>query len=489
GYHWGFDWLAAILFKLLPISSLNLYFRLLPLVMAFVLGVLSLWLGRVLTKRWLPGVIFVFLNFFAGSFGYWVTLIREGSVGGESLFWAMQSISTLINPPFALSLVILLLLLLVWHRVEKKGQLKWALVLGLGFASLALIKVYAGVVAGLGLAVFALLKRRRFDWLICLVAGSVSVLLLIWMGVWGGPSVLVFRPLWFPHTLVESLDKLYWPVVAVLRSNLQLQAFSWKLPFWLGLELFLVLVFLLGNMGTRILGLIAWLRVWRQKSDQNFHLLLSLILGFGLILPLLFVQSGTSWNTIQFFYYFLFGANLYLALFLDRLWTGRRYWLFFLVLGLTIPTTLSTLRGYLGNPPPASAPVAEVEGLTFLRQQSSGVVLTYPFDPYLKGSLKTPIPLYRYETTAYVSALSGQSSFMEDQMNLEITNYPWQERKQEMEKFFASSDSIWARGFLLNNQIDYLYLVDDQQFVLPASDLGLEMIFDNGPVRIYRVQR
>lgn len=37
------------------------------------------------------------------------------------------------------------------------------------------------------------------------------------------------------------------------------------------------------------------------------------------IIPTLFVQKGTAWNTIQFFYYFLFFSNIFFAQFITDL--------------------------------------------------------------------------------------------------------------------------------------------------------------------------
>jgi hypothetical protein len=78
---------------------------------------------------------------------------------------------------------------------------------------------------------------------------------------------------------------------------------------------------------------------------------------------------------------------------------------------------------------------------------------------------------------------------LEDEMNLDITGFDWQSRRLESEKFFKSNDEFFARGFLVNSQIDYIYLVNDQTFSLDKSKLQLTQIFDNNEVKIYKVQR
>jgi hypothetical protein len=95
--------------------------------------------------------------------------------------------------------------------------------------------------------------------------------------------------------------------------------------------------------------------------------------------------------------------------------------------------------------------------------------------------------MYSYETTAYVSALSDKTTYLEDEMNLEITGYDYKKRHQESINFFSSKSNFEARGFLLNNKIDYIYLVNDQKLPFQYKDLGLEEIFNNGHNSIFKV--
>jgi uncharacterized membrane protein len=153
-----------------------------------------------------------------------------------------------------------------------------------------------------------------------------------------------------------------------------------------------------------------------------------------------------------------------------------------------VPTTFSTLKQYLGFPPPAAIPFEELEALEFLRKQPERVVLTFPYLSSLKSEkrMTAPIPVYAYETTAYVSAFSGKQTFLEDEMNLEISGYKFGERRKEIEKFFSTNDKDWARSFLSNNKINYIYLLRGQKINLGENDLGIKLIFDNGTARIYQ---
>jgi len=74
-------------------------------------------------------------------------------------------------------------------------------------------------------------------------------------------------------------------------------------------------------------------------------------------------------------------------------------------------------------------------------------------------------------------------------MNLDITGFDWKQRRLESEKFFTTQDEFFARGFLINNNISYIYLINDQNFSLTTFNLQVDEIFNNSQVRIYKVRR
>jgi hypothetical protein len=493
-YHWGFDLVASWVDRIVPLKTINIYFQFLPIIFSFAIGGVSYLLAYKITKNKLTSVIFMLLNYFSGSLGWVVSLAKSGRIGGESFFWSMQSISTLINPPYALSLIIFLTGLILWNMKRDKNNFFWAVAVGIIFGSLSFIKIYAGILAGFSLVFFWIIKtikrkNNRFDLIVPLTAGLTSLFFLKIMGVLSASGSLIFNPLWFPHSLIESLDRLYLPSLASLRYNLWHQGLSIKLPFLVAIEILLVLVFIIGNMGTRVFGYFNLLKKIKKKVLTNFDLLVLFLQILSVGLPLLFVQNGTTWNTIQFFYYGQIFANFYFAQFLNKLVKNKKFLSLTIIILATVLTTISTLDNYLGYPPPAHLPLNELRALNSLEKKENDIVLTYPYDKYKKNKLSTPIPVYLYETTAYVSAFSAKTSYYEDEINLEITGYSWQERKTQSEKFFSTDDTIWARGFLLNNGIDYIYLVDEQKLSMKPNSLGLEMIFDQENVKIYQVKK
>jgi len=479
GYHWGYDLLLGTINKYLPISVSKLHFQVLPFIFSFFLGVISFYLGKLLTGSKLVGFWFAFLNYFANSLGWVVNLIRNGKISGESLFWAMQSPSFLLNPPFAMSVLILLLGCFLWRKWQSDLDWKRILFLGLLFGSLLNVKAYAAVLFVLAVGLTFLIQPRliRFKNLVLLFLTGI-ICVLSWLS-WhkGGQFPFIFKPLWFVRTMLEAKDRLYLPKLGQMWWIL-VKGWFLNPRFWLIAGLGTV-AFLIGNFNLRLLGVfeIDW-SAW----EINYLILIILSIFF----PLFFVQRGTAWNTIQFLYYGLIFGNYFLAKYLSRLWKRKKIVVFGCLLVLVIGN-LETAKTYLTINPTAYIPNFEAEALSFLEEEKKGTVLGFPFQPELRNKMSPPLPLYVYESTAYLSAYTGKRQFVADRMNLDITGYNWKERLEEKKKFFRTDDKIWARGFLLNNKIDYIYLVNDQDLSLLPEELGLEMIYDQDNVNIYQV--
>ncbi len=476
-YHLGFDIFVAYVSKLLPLFSVSdLYFRFLPLVFSICLGILSIKLYASLNQSKKGTIPLLFFIYFAGSFGWIINLIRFKSLGGESLFWSMQAASALLNPPYILSLLLLLFGLISFDN--KKNPL----LVGIIFSLSTAVKVYAGILIGFSLLTLTILRPNRYKLIITLVHGLLSFFVLYLYGALRGPSLLHFQPFWFTHSLISAYDKLYLPSLATLQANLSQNIFSYKLPILVAIELFLVFVFWFGNMGTRILGL---KEIFQTKNTDLVILLRTTVL-LGFLTPVFFIQKGTAWNTIQFLYYSLFFLSFFATFAVKDFSTP----VLIVVLVFTCIGSISTIKDYLGFPPPTAIYPAELEALGFLKQQPKGLVLTYPYDQFEKDKYaKTPLPIYAYESTAYVSAISHQSTFLSDEVNLTIMDIPYQSRLKDIRDFFSNPEKYKNRGFLLNNQITYIYLTHQQKLPLSTEILQIDKIFNNSQVEIYKVRR
>lgn len=181
-YHLGFDLFLALINKLTKIPISNLYFQILPPVISLLVGFLVYKFVLGWRKKEKEALWAVFFTYFAGSAGW---ILGKG----ESAFWSQQAISTLINPPFALSLVFLLLGLIFM----KKRRLLAVICFGI----LIQIKAYAGVLALGGLmvtAIFRFVKTKKLD-LTYVFLGSLILSLALFLPFnKNASSLIVFKP-------------------------------------------------------------------------------------------------------------------------------------------------------------------------------------------------------------------------------------------------------------------------------------------------------
>ncbi|MCX6726679.1 MAG: hypothetical protein NTY75_02565 [Candidatus Shapirobacteria bacterium] len=296
-------------------------------------------------------------------------------------------------------------------------------------------------------------------------------------------SLIEFSPLWFVKNLFSSPDKLFFPKIASAINTYSLTDNLKLYPILIAGTL----IFFIGNFGWRLIG---FMNLFRSKTSFTTNLFLTLTILS--IIPLVIVQKGTPWNTIQFIYYALFFLNLLFASFVSQL--KPRFLILFLVVFVitSLLGNIDTYHGFLGNPPPTAIPSAELPAINFLDQQSVGIVLTYPYDPHIKDTIShTPIPLYAYETNSYLAAYTHQNLFLADEMNLNNSGYNWQSRRADSLKFFDQKNTFQDRGFLVNNQIDYIYLTGLQipKTKLDLTNLYLTQIYHSQDTVIYRVNR
>jgi len=488
GYHWGYDFLLKLVSTITTIPTKTLYFQIFPIIITIFFVYLSF---KLKNNHKVTGLIFLFLNFFAGSFGYLITLVKSGQIGGESIFWSMQSISTLINPPYAFSLLIFMTALILYQKNLENRSSKLSIFIGFLFGLNTIVKIYASVISGLTLLILFLgsliKKEKQYTKNLFLILFSAGITSLFFLSIIGfsSSSNLILKPFWFVNSLIDAYDKLYIPQISVLRFNLENQFSLVKFPILLSIYLFSFFVFLIGNMGTRVLGLLNIFKKFKLKQLNDLDMFLLTTMAISLSIPMLFIQTGTPWNTIQFFYYFLFISNFYFADFLSKIYKNQKI-IFYLIIFLTIPTSYATIKSFIGFPPPASLPSSEIDALNFLKKQPDGIVLSPSFDQHQPKS-DTPIPLSLYQTSAYVSAFSEKISFLEDYMNLDITGYDWQSRKKQVDNFFSSQDIYQATGFLLNNQIDYIYLPPGSFLPNTLPTHQLDQIYQQSDIKIYKV--
>ena len=294
--------------------------------------------------------------------------------------------------------------------------------------------------------------------------------------------------MWFLETMMSYSDRLGWERFYSAMTTYKMGHIWLKAILAYSSAFF---IFVIGNMGLRVIGFPFFTKVLKGKIKlDGILVILATIVLMAATIPMFLVQNGTPWNTIQFFYYYLFFFAIFAGISMSWIKTNFKYYLFliFVILG-----AWSTLQHYLPKMPQAFISNNEKEALSFLSEQPDGVVLTYPFDgdKAKEAIANPPRPLYFYDSTAYVSAFSKKQVFLEDEVNLNIMGYDWKSRRKEVLSFISNLDIEVGKNFLKTNDIKYLYLVKENSPLqgellrLGSKELGLVKIFENKEVIIY----
>lgn len=476
-YHFVFDYLSGIIVNLFNIPSLTFYFRITPI----ILGLTIVFLLQKLMTKWgyanLEKILGYILVFLAGSFGFIPRLLTNQNIfSGESAFWANQSASLFLNPPFVLSLIFLILFLI---NLPSEGNIKPSqfVKLVLFGSILAQTKVYAFI-----LLIIALFLSRQIK--LVFAIGITGVLITLPFSSLSG-SPFIFDPLWFTRSLFASLDRFFIPNLV---QAWQVYEATGNIPKLMAVNLFAIIVFVLGNLGIRSISLPILFK--KDHADLSQNIIRWLIIA-GLILPLIIVQKFNPWNTIQFMYYSLFFLGLITAKVLSNIisytkQTTLKIILLIIILPLSIATSIGTLKDYSGSISASRIGFTELRALDTLKELPKGLVLS-PFYSYTASfPVLNPKPLFAYTSTAYISALSGHPEFLSDTINLDITGLNYQGRAKDVQRFFNTSDTVWAKGFLVQNNIKYIYETPLKKMKLSPESLSLTKVFESGEINIYQ---
>ncbi len=504
-YHYLVDVLMGEFGRIFPFfSSLDLYFRFFPVLFSFMIGlsVFSLvtrWRGKVQVGYWA-----IFFTYFVGSFGYVVTLLKNGNlIGSETIFWAAQQHTIIGNPPHAISHGLLASFLLSFLLFTKTRNIFSFIASFLVASVLAGFKVSGGLVLLVGLgfaAVVDFLTLRKYSTLFLLMLlGASNFATFKLLTAKGAEANLMYLPWWFIRTMI--VDKLGWIDWEHKRQH-YLSKGTWHAYLRvLQLESYAFLIFVIGNLGIRAIGFVEMLKgiIKKRIYSNTFEVMLLTIMLTGLIVPIFFVQRGIIYNNIQFMQYFLFIFGFYGAIATYRLISFLKTKLFKLticlvIILLSIPTVIGVLVEFYGPGRTALSKISnqELDALRYLKDntQPNDSILTMPFNPYLKDKFSAqPLPIYAWYDTPYVSAISTRVSYLASE-HVTLLGYPQtEERLSNKKRFFEQTDYLWNRNFLKETGIDYIYINKGElENTLNIDKNNLGIFFENNEVLIYKVK-
>jgi hypothetical protein len=496
-YHYFSDIAPALFNKYLGLSSLDMYFRFFPLLYSIFFGATAYFLGKRLGKSFSAGIWTYFFTIFGGSFGYIVTLLQGRGIGGESLFWATQVQSSIVNPPQIISNFLVLTFLFLLTTFLVKPKLITGMVILLIVGSLATFKVYAAVpvLAALVISsIWRIFKEHKFDLFgITLGAGAVAAVLYL-PNTSASTTFLIFQPWWFVRTMVVEPSRLNWLDLELRRQFYLDRGGIKSILRIIEYEGIAFLIFFFGNLGSRFLGLPQFLKSTRKFFSDSFSQTFSLIVLISLILPLLFLQKGVAGNTAQFLQYFILLFGILAALSVSNLIGKIRSPFSALpitiaIIALTFPTQLGQINDLYKRNPFAKIASSELEALAKIKNEFSEdtVILTPPYDQYL--DLKTEIPdIWDWFDTSYVAAFSEKRTYLADIEQVDVMGYNYQERLAFQQKTFLEPSVITLASDLKERGISLLYFPQALRPKADFSDKYFEMILEGKTVSVWKIK-
>lgn len=349
GYHFFYNFILAKISNIFFISPLSLYFHYFPLLAAALWGVgvyvlMFVWSRKVAIALWA-----VFFTMFGGSFAFILRLRGHENLSLDSAFGIQQPATALINPPFAISIVIIIAVLFAFYQyftTKKKG---WLVPIVLCIGLVSMFKIYAGIILLGSLLLLAFLQLLKRNFIFLIACFFVGILFVFTYGILRDPSsTLIFAPLWAPHSvLIDNMpwygyaEKMYtYTRLSVIKGIIETELYS-------------LYVFFFGNLGARFIGLLFLpLFLSRQyKKLSFFAITLLIMITISILIPLFFIQSGKVFEIIQMAWYFLFFVSLFAAFGFYKLFSFpcnkiSKIILFVAILLLTLPSAYEPYRGY-----------------------------------------------------------------------------------------------------------------------------------------------
>lgn len=502
GYHFFTFFLMSKIGVILNIPSILLVFKLFPVLVSFLWGVGVYTFINKWTKNRLSAVIGVFLTMFGGSFVYFSWLEGYKSLSLDGGYGIMQPATSLINPPFAISIIFLVAFLFSLYEYLKSKSYSWLWIISLIVGLTPLFKVYGGIIIMIGFLMLFLYEifRRRFK----IIPFSLIAATLFFLTYWSFAdrnAHLILHPLW--------------PIHNNLRDNFPWYGYDEKIYTYsqqgvisglIRTELYAFFIFFIGNLGTRIIGLfLGLIKVIKEsKKPSLFFVVFISMTVLSLIIPVFFIQTGKVFETIQFTWYYLFLTSILSAIgygyFLSLNFNLFLKLLFIIIVILaTIPSAVSSIRGYLNFNDITFVNKDLYNSLNFLSMRGSynDIVLILPEEEYSFESERIS-KWYYSDSKPFIPALANKSSFLSNQY-IEFEHLDKEKRLRfieqiiEMEKGITGKDIDVSEEFkndvykkLKNYGIVYIY----SYYPLKITELfdNIKLIYSNPKAYIYEVK-
>lgn len=481
-YHYFYDLLLAQTSQITGIEIFDLYTKYFAFLSAFLFVFLTYSVIRVLVRnKWLA-IFGTTLTVGTGNLSYvlpWISA-QYHFTASPGLFMANQPFDQAHNPFNLMSYAFFLGLILFVNLWQSHKEGTSFLLLSLTLAVLTGIKIYAGILGFIAvtfLIFWEILIDRKFRWYyICPYIFSIPLVFLIKAKQ---VSFLNYNPGWLLTKMIGDRDRLN---LADMVSKETYYQSTGNLLRLLQLKLIQLLIYFTGNLNIRLLalGFIFKAKLLKPIGRQVvFFCLIAAIFSF--VLPLLFVQSRATYDSIQFTHYGLLILSIFSLVVIESIIKNilRQFRLagtsilIIVLLVIGLPTNLVVLLESVSDPL-YLIDKDEMAGLEYLKSQTSQntIVLT---------DLSAEKLAYMY-----IPAMAQRRTYLSGIGLTEQTGIATRDRETAVKEFFTWGEKERVLDFLRKNKIEYLYLSKSGlRYSQVMKSFKIEPVFANSGAEIY----
>ncbi|MBI3379809.1 hypothetical protein HY029_03590 [Candidatus Gottesmanbacteria bacterium] len=487
--HYFYPLFLSVARSITGIDIFDLYFRFGPILVSILFGLGLYSVSKVFIDNIYFRITAVFLGYFSGNFAYLLPFIFGKNFDWKgNTFFSDQPFDQLINPYSVLGFALMLFgiyCLSQIHTPKKNLSLGYSIVGGILLGSLYGFKSFGGVIVILTLVIstsisFAFSKKLTF---LPVTALSMGLFVFIFLFTTDpSKASLIWAPGWLLTQLMTDQDKLNLPQFANLE---RFYAFSFNRLGFLKIKFIEFFIYLIGNLGTRLLGMIYLVFYFLKKSvyifDKYIYLFMIVATIISIAIPLFFNLTNSTFNIIQFTPYALVILSLISTVILEIIYSflvfkkqrliGIVIIIIFII--LSIPVNVKNVISKFERPKDILS-YGELSALKYLQDNSNAqdIILINP-------STFSQDPIY-------IPAISERRVYLASPGYAIQTGVDPVSRLKEINIFFHT----YNKEFLAKNKIAYIYELrtnsssnrNDSLF-----KLGLSSVFENDKVIIWKV--
>lgn len=484
--HYFYPFFLAIVRYITGIHIFDLYFRYGPILVSILFGFGLYAVSSIFTQNTFFRVLTIFLGYFSGNFAFFLPILFGRNFNWQgNIFFADQPFDQLINPYSVFGFTLMLFGIYCLSKIiNSKNALSFgfSIIGGILFGTLYGFKSFGGITVilalGLSILISVLFHRKLYLLPITLIS------CLLFMGIFFfttdiHSASMIWAPGWLLTQLMTSKDKLNQPKFADLENFYK---YGGGLLGYLKIKTIELVIYLVGNLGTRLAGLIYLIYILLNvRSDRKKYIIIfsGIIILISLSIPLLFNLRNSTFNIIQFTPYGLVLLAVFSTLSIEKFYylmksRGKKLLgvvIIILFVTLSIPVNVKNVYSKIEAPKDIIAD-EEIKALNFLRENSNlqEIILINP-----EEFSQDPI---------YVPAISERRVYLSSPGYAIQTGIDPQSRLAEIKDFFKHG----TNEFLTKNKITYIYhLKRDPSDTMAGffTRLGMEAVFENNQVIIW----